>query len=128
MARVMLRFSRSLLIEGLELGPALTVLLVFLDDAALRVTVERDETTVVFEDKLVGEQYTDGSLAASAFLVSGYDNLIASSGVDILLKNGMFIRLVFGNSCHGVLVTSVMSTSWRHKIVPGDGIRHAPFL
>ena len=65
------------LIEGLELGPALTVLLVFLDDAALRVTVERDETAVVFEDKLVGEQYTNGGLAASAFLVSGYDNLVA---------------------------------------------------
>ena len=48
-----------------------------LDDAALRVTVERDETAVVFEDKLVGEQYTDGGLAASAFLVSGYDNLVA---------------------------------------------------
>ena len=65
------------LIEGLELWPALTVLLMFLDDAALRVTVERDETAVVFEDKLVGEQYTNGGLAASAFLVGGYDNLVA---------------------------------------------------
>ena len=55
----------------------------FLDDAALRVTVERDETAVVFEDKLVGEQYTDGGLAASAFLVSGYDNLVA------LLRGGL---------------------------------------
>jgi hypothetical protein len=102
---------------------------VFLDDAALRVTVERDETAVVFEDKLVGEQHTDGGLAASAFLVSGYDNLVAFfSGVFPMLKNGMFIRLVIGNSCHGVFVTSVMSASWRHKIVPCDGKRRAPFL
>lgn len=63
--------------------PALTVLLVFLDDAALRVTVERDEAAVVFEDKLVGEQYTDGGLAASAFLVSGHNNLVA------LLRGGL---------------------------------------
>lgn len=45
-----------------------------------------------------------------------------------MLKNGMFIRLVIGNSCHGVLVTAVMSASWRHKIVPCDGKRRAPFL
>jgi len=38
---------------------------------------------VVFEDKLVGEQYTDGGLAASAFLVGGYDNLVA------LLRGGL---------------------------------------
>lgn len=45
-----------------------------------------------------------------------------------MLKKGMFIRLVFGNSCHGVLVTSVMSTLWWHKIVLCDSIRRAPFL
>ena len=45
-----------------------------------------------------------------------------------MLKNGMFIRLVIGNSCHGVFVTAVMSASWRHKIVPCDGKRRAPFL
>ena len=44
-----------------------------------------------------------------------------------MLKKGMFIRLVVGNSCHGVFVTSVMSASWRHKIVLCDGIRRAPF-
>lgn len=45
-----------------------------------------------------------------------------------MLKIGMLIRLVVGNSCRGVLVTSVMSASGRHKIVPCDGIRRAPFL
>ena len=58
------------LIEGLELWPAFPVLLVLLDDAALRVGIEHDEAAMVFEDQLVGKEHTDSGLAAAAFLIS----------------------------------------------------------
>ena len=66
------------LIEGLELWPALSVLLVFLDYAALRVGIEHDEAAMVFEDQLVGEEHADGSLAAATFLIGDDENLVAS--------------------------------------------------
>ena len=66
------------LIQRRELWPSLTVLLVFFDNAALRIAVKHDETAMVFEDKLTGIKHTVGGLAAAAFLVSVHDNLVAS--------------------------------------------------
>ena len=70
--------TRHNLIERLELWPALPVLLMLLDDAALWITIKHDETAMVFEDKLTGIKHTVGGLAAAAFLVSVHDNLVAS--------------------------------------------------
>ena len=64
------------LIEGLELWPAFPVLLVLLDDAALRVGIEHDEAAMVFEDQLVGEEHADSSLAAATFLIGDDNNLV----------------------------------------------------
>lgn len=66
------------LIQGRELWPSLTVLLVFFDDAALRVAVKHDETAMVFEYKLTGTEHTVGGFAAAAFLVSEHNNFVAS--------------------------------------------------
>ena len=64
------------LIEGLELWTALSVLLMLLDNAALRVGIKHDETAMVFENQLVGEKHTHSGLAASAFLIGDDDNLV----------------------------------------------------
>mgnify|MGYP003533773157 FL=1 len=66
------------LIQRRELWPSLTVLLVFFDNAALRVAVKHDETAMVFEYKLTGAEHTVGGFAAAAFLVSKHNNLVAS--------------------------------------------------
>ena len=66
------------LIQGLELWPALSVLLMLLDYAALWITIKHNETAMVFEDKLTGIKHAVGGLAAAAFLVSVHDNLVAS--------------------------------------------------
>ncbi len=52
------------LIQRRELWPSLTVLLVFFDNAALRVAVKHDETAMVFEYKLTGAEHTVGGFAA----------------------------------------------------------------
>ena len=64
------------LIQGLELWPAFSVLLVLLDDTALRVGIKHDEAAMVFEDQVVGEEYADGGLAAAAFLIGYDENLV----------------------------------------------------
>jgi hypothetical protein len=66
------------LIEGWELGPALTVLLMLLDDTTLWIGIEDDKTAMVFEDELTGSQHAVGGLAAPAFLVGEYNDLVAS--------------------------------------------------
>ena len=66
------------LIKGLKLRPALSVLLVLLDDAALRVSIEYDETAVMFKNELVGKKHAEGSLAAAALLIGDDENLVAS--------------------------------------------------
>ncbi len=66
------------LIQGLELWPALSVLLMFLDDTALRVGIKHDETAVMFKDELVGKKHAECGLAATAFLVGDDENLVAS--------------------------------------------------
>ena len=66
------------LIQRWKLWPSLTVLLVLLDDAALRVAVKHDETAMVFEYKLTGAKHTVGGFAAATFLVSKHNNLVAS--------------------------------------------------
>ena len=66
------------LIKGLKLWPALSVLLVLLDDAALRVGIEHDETAVMFKNKLVGKKHTESGLAAAALLIGDDENLVAS--------------------------------------------------
>lgn len=48
------------------------------DNAALRIAVKHDETAMVFEYKLTGTEHTVGGFAASAFLVSKHNNLVAS--------------------------------------------------
>ena len=66
------------LIEGLELWPALSVLLVFLDDTALRVGIKHNKTAMVFEYKMTGAKHAVGGFAAAALLVGVYDDLVAS--------------------------------------------------
>lgn len=70
--------TRDYLIQWLELWPALSVLLMLLDDAALRVGIEYDETAMMFKNELVGKKHAEGSLAAAAFLVGDDENLVAS--------------------------------------------------
>lgn len=64
------------LVQGLEQRPSFKVLLLLLDDAALRVRIEHDKAVLVLLDKLVGEHHAVGGLAAAAFLVGEHDDLV----------------------------------------------------
>jgi len=64
------------LVQGLEQRPSFKVLLLLLDDAALRVRIEHDKAVLVLLDKLVGEHHAGGGLAAAAFLVGEHDDLV----------------------------------------------------
>lgn len=64
------------LVQGLELRPPFKVLLLLLDDAALRVCIEHDKAVLVLLDEQVGEHHAVGGFAAAAFLVSEHDDLV----------------------------------------------------